>query len=474
VSGAKIGLNSIVLVGSEAVRRVLSLVVMSLIARALTVEDFGIFRLSNAFLMIFLVFSTFGLIPLVTKRVAAAKEDERRLIGNVQGLKIALSLATIGVTCLVAVILDYDRRTLHAIFFSSLAILPETLQRTHVSWYDGRQRMALSGIIDIMRTGILLAITAVSYAADWGLYGVLTAYLIHYLAGEIIAEIFSARYFYIAPPRFHVKEWLPILREALPFLIIGIVWIVTFRIDMIMLSKLKNEFSVGIYGTAYSLFEVLIQLPILMSRALFPALSESSGKGLDSEMMRKSMRIFFLVALPAGLGTAALSTRLIILVFSEKYTIAGPTLAVMSSFLIVWFWTMGLSWAMTARGLLRYVLKANIIALVANVAANFILIPRLDYLGSGIATVFSELVYLAVLIVPVHREFLKIDTKIVHWGTLVSAAVMTIFVMHFDAWPLYSIIPAAAALYALCALVTGALREPFIVSMARNILARRS
>jgi O-antigen/teichoic acid export membrane protein len=473
VNGARVGMNSLILIASEAVRRILSLAVMFLVARSMAVEEFGVFRLSTSFMMIFLVGANFGLVPLVTKKIAEGIKDESRFIGNIQGLKILLSLAVILITGLVALLLGYEKRTLTAIVYASLAILPETLRNTHLAWYDGKQRMAWNGAVEILRSVFLLGAVIFCFALDFGIFGILTAYFAHYILGEILSEIVSGRRLVFAPPRFDIGAWQQALREGMPFLIIGIVWIVTFRVDMIILSKMRGEYSVGIYGAAYSLFEVLLLLPTMFSRALFPAFAEGEDEGHVSEMTRKSLRIFFVAALPVGAGMALVARESLRLVFGDRYISAGPTLAVMSSFLFLWFLTMGLSWALTARGKLKYVLRANVVALVVNVAANLLLIPRWDYFGAGAATVLSESVYLAIIIPPAHRHLMRFNGKIIHPGTIVSTAAMIGAVIWSKPLPFFAQIAIGAMVYTVAGLATGALREEYFLAALKKVAARR-
>ncbi|MBZ0272450.1 flippase [bacterium] len=473
MSGARIGTNSIILITAEAVRRGISLVIIFFIANNLPVHEFGVYRLATSFFVIFLTFANFGMSPLIVKLIAGGQHDESRLIGNIQSVKIGLFVVTFAASVGIARLLNYDADTYHAIVLMSIAMLPEVLQSTHVSRYDGNQRMELSGLIDIARTAFLLAGVLIAVFFKFGLFGILWAYVLHYLFGLVISEMVSARYLVRTRPRFDFSVWRMCLKEALPFLAIGIVWIIAFRVDMVMLSKLKDETSVGFYGAAYTIFEVLLVVPIMFTRALYPALARANVQGSDAEMLRKSMRIFFLAALPIGVGMAMVAPQVITLVLGEKYLPASFTVSILSSCLFVWFCTMGFSWSLTARGRLGVVLKANLAALLANVVANFILIPRFDYTGAAVATIFSEGVYFAIVVGPLHREVMTVDRRILHPGAIAATVAMGIAVWLTRDWALYVRIPLGALVYIAAAIASGALREPFIIAMLRNMRPSR-
>ncbi|MCC6158965.1 MAG: flippase [Deltaproteobacteria bacterium] len=470
--GARVALNSVWLFASEGLRRAIAFVVIFLVGRSLAVDDFGRFRLAQSFFVIALVAATFGLTPLITKRIAAGERDESRFLGNVYGLKILLALIVLGIATLLASLMGYDRPTFLAIVVMALAIPAESLASTHFALYDGRQAMQLNGIVDFARGLVLLALIAAAVFLHWGLIGILAAYVAHYAFGAILAHALSSARVVRFGFRFEWSEWKAILQQALPFVAIGIVWVVTFRIDMVLLSLMRNETAVGYYGAAYSIFEILLVLPNVLTRALFPALAGSSSEGGDGELMRKAVRVFALVALPVGVGIALTATSAVTLVFGEKYAPGGRALAVMGGPLALWFCTMGFSWALTARNQIRYVLRANLVALGVRVVANLILIPRYDYLGAAIAAVISESAYFAVIIGPVHREVLRIDRSLVHPGTIAATVLMAGCVMGLGNRPLWIVVPAGMVVFAAVGWASGALREPFIVSAWSGLRAR--
>ncbi|MCB1152898.1 MAG: flippase [Deltaproteobacteria bacterium] len=472
MSGERVGVNSMILLIAEAVRRVMAFVVIFLVGRALAVDDFGRFALAKSFMVIFVVIADFGLGPMLIRRVAEGKEDESVLLGNAQVLKAILSSAAILVIIGLTYALDYDPVSRWAIIIVALAIPAEVFSSTYVSRYDGKQRMELDGGFAVARTLALVALVGVSILFDWGLYGIVVAYTMHYVVGVLVAA-FLSRHF-LGPLRlsFSFQYIKGMAREAVPYLLIGVVWMVTFRVDMIMLSALMNETSVGYYNAAYSLFEVLLVLPILISRALFPALSATQAEGDDSELLRKSIRIFGIIALPVGVGMALTSRKALEFVFSDKFDPAAPTLSLLSLFLLIWFGTMSLSWALTARNQLKHVLRANMAALISNIVANFILIPKFDYMGAAIATLISETTYLCTLLPQVHKLILPAWKMRIHPGVFVSTALMAGAVWYVRDWPLVVMIAVGIVVYLVAGWITGALREAFVVSMMRKLIAR--
>ncbi|NLH47818.1 MAG: oligosaccharide flippase family protein, partial [Myxococcales bacterium] len=64
MSGSRVAKNSLILLIAEAARRGLSVVIAVLVARAMTVDDFGRFGLALALSGIFEVVGNFGLTSL--------------------------------------------------------------------------------------------------------------------------------------------------------------------------------------------------------------------------------------------------------------------------------------------------------------------------------------------------------------------------------------------------------------------------
>ena len=470
--GVKVSKNAVFLMLAEGIRRLFSFVIVIILARYLSVAHFGIFSLAFALVWIFSVFANFGMNPLLTRNIARDHSQAQIMMGDVQILKVvfyaATTLAIYG-TCRA---LSYDALTVHAILIATAGLFFQILEDSYVGMFDAYQRMEFSGVVAVVKTSAVLLVVLVVVNAGGGLLAVVTAYLLANVASLSASVILSRKFIGGLDLSVNRDRMIGLIREAYPFLLIGLVWIIAFRVDMVMLSKLRTEQEVGLYRVSYSLFEVLLVLPALFSRALYPAFSRMLGTGdLDGtrRLFQNAIRIFAIISLPMCAGLYFLGPRFVVLFFGEKYAASGPVLSFFGLFLWLWFVTPAMGWALTAADRLKLVLKCNVASMLVNIGANFALIPLFGFPGAAGATVLSEIVLMVSFLVVVRRDYRLLSVSQIPFKPILATLVMGAFCFLLGSWNLLFVVAASAAVYFLVLLITGTLGKAEL-DLARKML----
>ena len=408
MSGARVAKNSFWLLGAEGSRRLVGFLVQVLIARTLLVEDFGRYGLANSLAAIFSVLAGFGMSPLLVREVAAVKaepEASGRLFKTTLGMRMILGVFATIAMLVFSWLMGYHGATRNAVLLAALFPWGDAVAHTGEAMFDGVQRMDLSALVTVIRSGAWLVGVAIAAVFHLGVMGVIGA--------MVITSLFSAFFnTWMAHKRLPGVSFWPgvaggwaMLKRAAPFVMIGFVWIVAFRVDMVILERMTDDRSAGLYRSGYSFFELLLTLPVLATRALFPALASARAESHErwNELLASSLRIFWIVALPVSIGSAIVGPRLVELVYGVKYAHGARVLALLGGFLWLWFGTMTFGWALTAADRLHDVLLANFYALLVNVAVDLTFIPKFSYWGAAAATIASE-VYLLIYFLRVFRR----------------------------------------------------------------------
>jgi len=468
VSGERVTKNSLILFITEAVRRVISFGVAVLIARALAVEDFGRFGVAMALAGIFGVIAGFGLNPLLTRMVASDPDKGGRSFGAVLGLKLVFGV----LACLLLIgfsqVMGYEPATMTAVVLAALLLPAMAVEGGAIALFDGYQRMFYSAMVTLVKAITLLVGVGLVVWLRGGLNWVLLAYVGGGWLTALVAVALVAHVVKGATIRPDFSAWAPLVKQALPFFFIGLVWMVAFRVDTVMLERMAGEKIAGLYRSGYAFFEILLALPILATRALYPALSK--GMASDGETWRDllngAMRVYLLIGLPIAVGCALVGGRFVPLFYGDKYAAGGQVVALLGGFLWIWFGTMSLGWALTAADHLRTVLFGNVLAMTVNIVANLLLIPRYQHIGAAWATVLSEVTLLTLFAVMVQRKLGGVSADAIPWRALLAAAALAAAV-----WPLREAnlalpIIAGAAAYGVVAWISGAIgpREKSIIA----------
>lgn len=161
-----------------------------------------------------------------------------------------------------------------------------------------------------------------------------------------------------------------------------------FRIDVYFIEQWQGLEAVGGYNAVFRLVEALRLLPAAVMAVTFPMLVQTADTRLVRRIGGTLVVAGVLLALACSLG----SSLIVPLVYGTRYLYTAPTFAILSLALPLFF----LNYALTHQvigwdGQRAYLLIAAL-ALVANVAANFALVPSQGMVGAAIATLVTEVV----------------------------------------------------------------------------------
>jgi stage V sporulation protein B len=164
-----------------------------------------------------------------------------------------------------------------------------------------------------------------------------------------------------------------------------------FRIDVYFIEQWQGLEAVGGYNAVFRLVEALRLLPAAVMAVTFPMLVQTA----DTRLVRRIGGALAVAGVLFALACSLGSSLIVALVYGTRYLYTAPTFAILSLALPLFF----LNYALTHQvigwdGQRAYLLIAAL-ALIANVAANFALVPSQGMVGAAIATLVTEVVVTA-------------------------------------------------------------------------------
>jgi O-antigen/teichoic acid export membrane protein len=182
------------------------------------------------------------------------------------------------------------------------------------------------------------------------------------------------------------------LRESWPLFLNQLLQGLFFKVDALLLLPLGGAAAAGVYAAAYKVSEGAGIVSSTFTLALFPRLSRHDDL---AGAYRLALRLLLQVAFPLTAGVALLSAPIVAVVGGRDYL---PDSAVALAILICYLplsYANGLTqYVLIAAGRQRLLTGAFAAALVFNLTANALLIPRFSYVAAAWVTVASELVLL--------------------------------------------------------------------------------
>lgn len=334
----------------------------------------------------------FGLNTLIAREVPRSPALARVALRHVSILRLALWLVGLPLVALAygplrePLNLTSDAATAGLVFY--LALLPTTVAKTASGLLWSLERLDLTAAISVVASVLKVALGAVVLFAGLGMIG---------LAGASLAVnvVTAAALLLILAPRLPARDGAaaqPWLRESWPLFLNQLLQGMFFKIDALLLPALGGLYTAGAYAAAYKVSEGAGFLSSSFTLALFPRLASASNM---SSAYRMALRILLQVAFPLTAGVAILSEPIVAVVGGREYL---PDSAVALAILIAYLplsYANGLAqYLLIAAGRQRALTVAFVAAVVFNLVANTLLIPRYGYVGAAWVTVLSEVVLL--------------------------------------------------------------------------------
>lgn len=382
----------------------LQFVTLGLLASHLGPAGLGIYTFALAIAGVFRALPDFGFAPVATRDVAQHAENEPWLLPNLAYLRLALGCVAYALLAGTVTIFDFGAGTTSGALIAGLTLLVALdIFRASI---EVRLRFGVIVLADLTEAVATVVVVLLIVVAEAGVESVLWTYAaMKFLNSLIVAA--AARRLTTFDWRPRIDRWHGLLETALPIGAAGVLAMVYFRIDAVVLAAVKPAEDVGQYGVAYRFTEALLVVPALMMAVLAPVLSRSfvESEGVIQRRYAQVVHLASVAALGVGVGGAMTAWRVLPeLPGFAAFEGAGVALALLAP-------AVGLIFVGTiVQGVLisghqqrrLFVISAYGVAL--NVVLITLLIPPYSYVGAAIATLVTEVVLVALSIRDVRRR----------------------------------------------------------------------
>lgn len=187
------------------------------------------------------------------------------------------------------------------------------------------------------------------------------------------------------------------LAASLPFATTDFLWNMYYQVDAVMLKALSTRHDTGLYGAAYRFVDIVQVLPRLVVVTAFPVMSVAwvEDRQRFERIRRRLQRLLTWVALPILFALIVWPVSLITVLFGAEYAEAAPSLALLAFGSYFAFHSFLLQQILQTSGQERPLAVALGVTVAANVALNLLLVPRWGFLGASVATLLTEVAYVA-------------------------------------------------------------------------------
>jgi len=384
--------------GSNVISKTFTFFYIIYMARHLGKSDFGVFSFAFAFCGLFVLLTDMGLDKLTVREVSRDKQAAGKYIGNFVLIKIFLGIFTFGLIVLVVNMMGYSDPTLSVVYLLGLHIVIRSFSNIFYAVIQANERMEYVSFGSILGNALLLlgVLFIRSQNFDVAAYGIIFV---------IVSTIDLVYAFWICSKKFAIPKleidwtfWKDSIRTAWPLGAMLIFVMFYFRTDTIMLNLMVGDPYVGLYSAAYRITEVPALLPGLLMLALFPVLSSlfKSSPASFGKTYALIIKYLFYLAIPIAMVITLTARPLVKLFYEIEFIDSARAIQVLIWATAIMFMTMVQGSTFVAANKQMVSMKICAVTVVLNILMNFILIPKYNYVGASIATVFTELFGFAV------------------------------------------------------------------------------
>jgi O-antigen/teichoic acid export membrane protein len=408
-----------------------SLGAATILVRHLGISQFGRYATVTSLLAIVSGVTEAGISLHGIREYQARPDLERReLMANLLGMRLAVTLAGVGVATAFAAVAGYPRVLVLGAAVVGAGLLMQVTADVLAIPLQVELRLARLTLVDLTRRTVALALVGVLALAGAGLLPLLAVSIGSSFVAMVMLA-WMARASLKLRARFAWRSWRNLFAQTLPSAIAMSIGAVYFYVTIIVMSLIASLNQTGLFATSFRITQVALGVPILLLTAIFPMMSREDASGGSH-----AGGLFGKVFTAAAICGAWLSLALVLGADAILKVVAGSqghgalaVLRVQAAVLTVSFLSASSALTLVSLRRFRAMILTSSCALVFNVALGLALIPAYGALGGALADVLTEVIVavgltaIVIRVVPDHQLVPSIAAPLLAALTLSGAVV---------------------------------------------------
>jgi O-antigen/teichoic acid export membrane protein len=402
--------NTVLLSAANYLGAAFNMLSMVLLARHLPVEHYG--ALNAALVAAFLAFQVveLGVAQIFTKRLAEHDRQPPEAFHEVFSLRLVLGLLVLLLLVVGGPLVGATPDAGLLLSLIGFAVLFDFLSDVSFAVLRARQAMGYESFANLLKSGIVFG-GAVAWVAlprledlTPGLVGLLFA------SGALAKWLFTLRVLGVRPTvvfgEAARRGWTSLLIESTPIGLSTLLSQVMLRAAPLLILFFRGGREVGVYSPSYLIFSGMQIAWTAFLLSLFPHMARTHARS-PGAIWTTSSRAFRQILLGTGaLGAGVWLFRrpVVLLLFGQEYieTLRVLPLLLVANTLLAMTSLCG--GVLTVLGAGRQIAKAYAAALVVSLSLDVVLIPRIGFVGAGVAAVVGQVALLGLLVLFMARE----------------------------------------------------------------------
>ena len=368
-------------------------IILAVVSRTYGEDGTGDFTLALTYLAFFFIFSDFGFNAHILGRLQ--EKGYQTLWRKLLGVRILWSLLLMTLALFLIGILPVSAFTpqfkiavvlgIVTVFFYGLNSTANSIFQAKLKYEFGAIPVLFSaplGVIAIIlmaEAKLPVQILILGYVLSWLIYGSSTLLLASKFTNYII-PVFDIQF----TKRLFVGAW--------PLAATLVLNTIYFRVDAFILSFFHSSASVGIYNTAYQVFQAVLVLPTFIMNSFYPMMLQTLKVNISRFGHQIRLAILGLTLCSVGILVFmyTLSPSIIKLITGSGFAGSVDSLRILSFGFPAYFLSALALWIMVAKKRYKQMVVVYAIGLTFNILANLFFIPKYSYIAASWITGISE------------------------------------------------------------------------------------
>jgi len=485
--------NTIAQVFGKVFVALIGLLTVKILTNYLDQTEFGAYTIAYEFLAIFAIGADLGLFTIAVKEMSEDESKIHKIMGNVLSLRTILSILVMVIAVAAAFLIPKYQGTQIpvAVAIGSISVVLSILNGTVSALLQVHLKMHFASLALIVGrlAGFLylLGVVYIGYTDDtfMGLYqamvaGVVTNVIMFAITTYYAEKLGKIRY------EFDIKFWREVIFKALPYGLALILSTIYFRVDSLLLSLMKDQQEVAVYGLGMKILEIFTIIPLYFMNSVLPTLTRAAKEtqATYNRIIQYAFDFLNLISMPMVAGVLVVAYPVIFVMSNADYLsrvsegfygsdIALQILifAMLFSFLNVLF-----AFILIAVNKQAKLLYINAAMVIFNIVTNIMIIPSWGFRGAAFTSVITELLIL-ILNARVAYTYLPYKINLGNFFKIIfSSIIMGIVVFYFvenfqaalQAKVIIFAIPLGVLVYGTLLIITGALTKDMLKLLLKN------
>lgn len=413
--------NALWLVFEKIFNMSISLITLSLIARYLGPEEYGVLMYAIALVTMFSIFSTLGLESINVKSIVQKEAEEGTILFTSLCVRVVGSIIIIILSGLMIIISDInDKIQIVLILIMSGVYLFKSLEVIEY-WIQAYQNSRLSSLVR-MNVALISAILkfCVVYF-DLGIYLIGLIYIV-----DVILIGFGLIFVYL---KFRVQktQWIFSLyymklmfSQSWYLIVSGILVTCYTQLDKVLLGNLVSKEDLGIYMAAITISNLWFFVPQAVINSFKPIIMHLKTVDNQAYLMKiqQMYSILMIINISCIIGVFLFSENLIGILYGSEYEAANDLLMI-----TIWagcFSIFGVArgiWLL-CEGLQKYSIFYLGTGAVFSITLNLLLIPKYGAVGAAFTSLGTEI--LTAIVAPLFFKETRLFPKMFFKATLLK------------------------------------------------------